>query len=80
MQETIKLLNVIDLQIKRSSVENTPKNSVKRNKFPYAKVLDFGSDKYAEFPKWLTEREEFLDFMYKKYEDKLLSIPKICEK
>jgi len=32
------------------------------------------------YPKWLTKREDFLDFMYKNYEKKLMSIPKICEK
>lgn len=80
MQETIKLLGAIDLQLRRNSLKSTPKHANKKPKYPFARVLDFGVDKFNEFPKWLTERDDFLEFMYSKYETKLLSIPKICEK
>jgi hypothetical protein len=67
MQETIKLLGAIDMQIKRQSTHGTPKNSnnnsinlsshgssVRKQKFPYARILDFGAEKYTSYPKWLT--------------------------
>lgn len=60
MQETIKFLGAIDLQVKRQSLKGTPKNANRKSKFPFARVLDFGNDKFNEFPKWLTEREDFL--------------------
>jgi hypothetical protein len=42
--------------------------------------MNFTESKYDEFPKWLIEKEGFVDFMYRNYESKLMSIPKICEK
>jgi hypothetical protein len=47
MQETIKLLGAIDMQIKKQSLKTTPKNANKKSKFPFARVLDFGADKFA---------------------------------
>eukprot|EP00919_Chromeraceae_sp_WS-2016_P035294 GHVR01083609.1.p1 GENE.GHVR01083609.1~~GHVR01083609.1.p1 ORF type:complete len:114 (-),score=4.39 GHVR01083609.1:1338-1679(-) len=87
MQETIKFLNVIDSKIKRkislySSNTKEGKNAIilKKNKFPFGSVFQFNDSKFNEFPSWLTERDDFMNFMYKKYEKKLLLIPKICEK
>lgn len=51
---------------------------MKKGKFTFAKVLDFNEEKFDDYPKWLTEREDFVKFMYENYESKLLSIPKIC--
>lgn len=79
MQETISLLNAIDTRLRRHSLQSTPKYK-KNPKFPYAKVLEFSEDKFGDYPKFLTQRDDFLNFMYGKYEAKLLSIPKICEK
>lgn len=79
MHETINLLGAIDTRLKRHSLHNTPKNK-KHQKFTFAKILDFSEDKFNDYPKFLTEREDFLQFMYSKYETMLLSIPKICEK
>ena len=79
MQETINLLGAIDMRIRKHSLQNTPKNK-KAGKFPYGRVLDFSEDKFSQYPEFLTKREDFLQFMYSKYEAKLLSIPKICEK
>ena len=67
---------------------NTPKSQSvkekiysKRNpRFPFAKAIDFNEDQYSPFPKWLTQKDGFIDFMYKNYEQKLMSIPQICEK
>lgn len=85
MQETITFLNVLDGKARRS-LTNTPKSHsakdklyMKRNsRFPYAKAIDFNEAQYTPFPKWLTEKEGFIDFMYRNYESKLMSIPKIC--
>jgi hypothetical protein len=49
-------------------------------RYPYAKAMDFTESKYNDFPKWLIEKEGFVDFMYRNYETKIMSIPKICEK
>lgn len=43
MQETIKLLGAIDMHIRKQSLKGTPKNTSQKSKFPFAKVLDFGS-------------------------------------
>jgi hypothetical protein len=43
MQETIKLLGAIDMQLKKKSSTSTPKNSIKKSKYPFARVLDFGA-------------------------------------
>lgn len=62
-------------------MHSTPKHSQKiSQKFPFAKVLEFEPKKFKEYPHWLTEREDFFKFMYDNYEEKLLAIPKICEK
>ena len=42
--------------------------------------MNFTESKYDQFPKWLKEKEGFVDFMYRNYENRLLSIPNICEK
>lgn len=52
----------------------------RNNRFPYAKAINFRESMYKEYPKWLTQKDGFTDFMYKSYEKKLMSIPKICEK
>ena len=82
MQETIKLLDVIDSRIRHESSTPSKQHSsyIKRNKFAYARVLEFSENKFKLYPTWLTQRNDFMDFMYEKYEKKLLSIPKICEK
>lgn len=90
MHETLNFLEILDGQIRRSH-QTTPKPTVRqrfinrRTRFPYSKAVMF-EDREQEYrkqdlyPKWLTKREDFLDFMYKNYEKKLMSIPKICEK
>lgn len=47
MHETIKLLGVIDTQIRKQSLKSTPKNANKKTKFPFARVLDFGAEKFS---------------------------------
>ena len=42
--------------------------------------MEFSEAKYSIFPRWLTEKRGFTDFMYDNYEHKLLSIPSICQK
>lgn len=49
-------------------------------KFPFFRALHFNENKFEQYPEWMTQREDFTSFMYKNYENKLLSIPKICEK
>lgn len=74
MQETITFLNVLDGKVRRS-LTNTPKFQstkdklyMKRNsRFPYAKAIDFNEAQYSPFPRWLTEKEGFIDFMYHNY-------------
>ena len=90
MHETLNFLEILDGGIKRSH-QTTPKPTIrdrmssKRSRFPYAKAVMFEEreQEYRKqdlYPKWLTKREDFLDFMYKNYEKKLMSIPNICEK
>lgn len=88
MHETINFLSIIDSKIKRSRA-STPKHtqslkeklySRRSSKYPYAKAIDFHETQYGDFPKWLTQKEGFVDFMYNNYGSKLMSIPKICEK
>lgn len=90
MHETLNLLTIIDDKIKRShhvggrklhaiSTRDKVMNK-KSNRYPYAKAIDFRESKYNDFPRWLTQKEGFSDFMYKSYEKKLMSIPLICEK
>lgn len=90
MHETLNLLTVIDDKIKKNhiaygrklhAINNKNKYMGKKgNKYPFSKAIDFRESKYKEYPKWITEKEGFADFMYKNYENKLMSIPHICEK
>lgn len=80
-------MNIIDSKIKHDRNKTAKSHSVKdkiylkrNSRLPYAKAIDFNETQYADFPKWLTQKEGFIDFMYKNYEQKLMSIPKICEK
>lgn len=89
MQETINLLKILNPKPKKrsfSSVINKSdsknpsetaylSNIIKKNKFPYAKGLNFNESKFEDLPEYLTQREDFVAFMYEKYEKKLLSIP-----
>lgn len=52
--------------------------SKRNHRYPYAKAIDFRESKYNGYPRWLTEKEGFSDFIYKSYEKKLMSIPSIC--
>jgi hypothetical protein len=88
MHETLNLLTIIDDKIKRNhlaygrklhSLSNKNKYVGKKvSKYPYAKAIDFRESKYNEYPKWITEKEGFADFMYKNYENRIMSIPHIC--
>ena len=87
MHETINFLNILDTKNKRRS-QSAPKVSSLKDKihgrrftkFPYAKAIDFSEEQYENFPQWLIEKDGFSQFMYRNYENKLMSIPKICEK
>ena len=90
MQETLNFLTIIDGKIKKKQELNrkhlhsvTIKDRIqcKRNqRYPYAKAIDFRESMYKEYPRWLTQKVGFSDFMYQSYEKKLMSIPSICEK
>lgn len=81
-------MSVLDLRLKKSNKSKLESLSLKdkiqvkkhSHRYPYAKALNISEEKYSEFPKWLIEKEGFIDFMYKNYESKMMSIPKICEK
>lgn len=90
MHETLDFLTIIDDKIRRTHLSDSKKlqtistrekvMSKKHQRYPYAKAIDFRESKYNNFPRWLTEKEGFTDFMYQSYEKKLMSIPLICEK
>lgn len=62
------------------SLKEKPQHKKHSYRYPYARAIDFTESKYSEFPKWLIEKDGFVDFMYRNYENKIMSIPKICEK
>lgn len=57
---------------------HSTKNQTNQPKYPFFKALHFHENKFDQYPEWLTERDDFESFMYKNYENKLLSISKIC--
>ena len=76
MEETLNFLTVIDHRMKKKNLTlnkqhlSLRENRVhfkKHNRYPYAHALGFNEAQYTEYPKWLTEKHGFTEFMYKNY-------------